>query len=142
MDEINKKLGVLEDKQKAAQARKDQLEKDVELTGKKIERAKSLVMGLGSEQKRWTDISLRLSQEYACLAGDVLLAAAQVSFLGVFTTEYRNEAATQWRGGSTGLTGCWSVPCKPQQRHVIVVVTRIGVVVLRKPRSLSYRPAD
>ena len=97
LDEINKKLGVLEDKQKAAQARKDQLEKDVELTGKKIERAKSLVMGLGSEQKRWTDISLRLSQEYACLAGDVLLAAAQVSFLGVFTTEYRNEAATQWR---------------------------------------------
>ena len=79
---INDKLSALENKQKAAQSRKEQLEKDVEMTGIKIARAKALVDGLGGEKKRWGEVAISLMKTYNCLAGDVLLAAAHVSFLG------------------------------------------------------------
>ena len=94
---INDKLSALEAKQQAAQARKEQLEKDVEMTGIKIARAKALVDGLGGEKKRWSEVAVLLGGQYECLAGDVLLAAAHVSFLGVFSTLYRQESITQWR---------------------------------------------
>ena len=97
LDEINLKLTNLENKQQAVQARKEQLEKDVEMTGIKIARAKALVDGLGGEKKRWKEVALELMEQYSCLTGDVLLAAAHVSFLGVFSTLYRQETASKWK---------------------------------------------
>jgi dynein heavy chain len=94
---INDKLSALEEKQQAAQSRKEQLEKDVEMTGIKISRAKQLVDGLGGEKKRWSEVAILLFEEYKCLAGDVLLSSAQISFLGVFSTLYRSEAVMKWR---------------------------------------------
>jgi dynein heavy chain len=97
LDDINSKLTALENKQQAVQERKEQLEHDVEMTGIKIQRAKALVDGLGGEKKRWGEVALQLMAQYNCLTGDVLLAAAHVSFLGVFSVVYRQQMATQWR---------------------------------------------
>lgn len=52
-------------------------------------RAQKLIAGLGGEKTRWQAVAERLGEQYVQLTGDVLLAAAQVAYLGAFTSTYR-----------------------------------------------------
>ena len=52
-------------------------------------RAQKLIAGLGGEKARWQAVAERLGQQYVLLTGDVLLAAAQIAYLGAFTSTYR-----------------------------------------------------
>jgi dynein heavy chain len=69
--------------------RKDKLENDVFMCSVKLERAEKLITGLGGEKTRWTAAATSLAAEYTMLTGDVLLAAAQIAYLGPFTAGYR-----------------------------------------------------
>ena len=55
----------------------------------KLDRAAKLISGLGGEKTRWTAAAKALGELYTQLAGDVLLAAAQIAYLGPFTANYR-----------------------------------------------------
>ncbi len=55
----------------------------------KLDRAEKLISGLGGEKTRWTAAAKALGELYTQLAGDVLLAAAQIAYLGPFTATYR-----------------------------------------------------
>ena len=70
-------------------ARKDKLEHDVHMCSVKLDRAEKLIAGLGGEKTRWTAAATTLGEEYVKLTGDVLLAAAQIAYLGPFTAGYR-----------------------------------------------------
>lgn len=61
-----------------SQARKAQLELDVDLCEKKLDRATKLIGGLGSEKSRWTEVAQRLGHDFINLTGDVLLSAGCV----------------------------------------------------------------
>jgi dynein heavy chain len=52
-------------------------------------RAQQLIAGLGGEKTRWNAAATRLAKEYEQLTGDVLLASAQIAYLGPFTAAYR-----------------------------------------------------
>jgi dynein heavy chain len=52
-------------------------------------RAQQLIAGLGGEKTRWNAAAVRLAKEYEQLTGDVLLASAQIAYLGPFTAAYR-----------------------------------------------------
>jgi len=52
-------------------------------------RAQKLIAGLGGEKSRWTAAAERLGREFEQLTGNVLLAAAQIAYLGAFTSAYR-----------------------------------------------------
>lgn len=54
-------------------------------------RAQKLIAGLGGEKNRWTAAAQNLGEAYVQLTGDVLLAAAQIAYLGPFTTTYRYQ---------------------------------------------------
>ena len=54
-----------------------------------MRRAQKLIAGLGGEKSRWGAAAIRLGKEYEQLTGDVLLAAAQIAYLGPFTAAYR-----------------------------------------------------
>jgi hypothetical protein len=41
---------------------------------------------------RWTASALQLGEQFVQLTGDVLLAAAQIAYLGPFTAGYRADA--------------------------------------------------
>jgi dynein heavy chain, axonemal len=65
------------------------LEREVEMCKIKLDRAQKLIAGLGGEKTRWTAAAEGLTILYIKLTGDVLLAAAQIAYLGPFTAGYR-----------------------------------------------------
>lgn len=64
------------------QDQKQQLERDVDLCSKKLDRATKLIGGLGGEKTRWTEVAGKLGKDYINLTGDVLLCAAFIAYLG------------------------------------------------------------
>lgn len=86
-------------------------------------RAQKLIAGLGGEKSRWTAAASRLGQEFVQLTGDVLLAAAQIAYLGAFTSTYR--LTPFWGGGGGGGPYCGLCPeldCKHLASEAAAVV--------------------
>ena len=65
--------------------------KQKEDTEIKLVRAEKLVGGLHDESIRWTDSVKKLGKDLINLTGNSLLASAYVSYVGVFTAEYREK---------------------------------------------------
>ena len=104
LKDVDARLASLQEKLDETKRKSQELDDEVKLTGTKIDRAKSLVSGLGSEQERWGATSHDLSLKLHALTGDVLVAAATTAFLGVFSMEYRKIIATwESRVASSGL---------------------------------------
>ncbi len=61
-----------------------------------LERASKLVGGLASEADRWKISAERLEADKRNLVGNILLSAAFISYLGPFTSNYRNEILKKW----------------------------------------------
>merc|ERR1711871_1243887 len=104
---VEDNLQELQDKFDGAVKKKDDLAFQVDLCGKKLDRAKSLIEGLGGEKTRWTQFQEELAIVYARLLGDVLISAGVMAYLGAFTSKYREDALTEW------VTHCQEheIPC-------------------------------
>ena len=63
-------------------AKKAQLEADVHMCTVKLDRAQKLIAGLGGEKTRWMAAAARLGQQFVALTGDIVLASAQIAYLG------------------------------------------------------------
>ena len=79
-----------------ATRKKLELQIQVELTGKKLVRASTLIESLGGEKTRWTEFAQDLGEQYSQLTGDVLISSAVLAYLGPFTSVYRQEAVAEW----------------------------------------------
>uniref|UniRef100_A0A383V949 AAA+ ATPase domain-containing protein n=1 Tax=Tetradesmus obliquus TaxID=3088 RepID=A0A383V949_TETOB len=110
-------LNALNDKLAAMQARKQQLEEEVSLCQKKLERATKLIGGLGGEKTRWQEVAKKLAADYTHLTGDVLLSAGCIAYLGPFTAAYRERAINQWVERCRSA----SIPCSANFRLVGVL---------------------
>ncbi|NXU72284.1 DYH7 protein, partial [Oreotrochilus melanogaster] len=75
---------------------KAQLEIQVDLCAKKLERAEKLIGGLGGEKSRWNNAADDLQDVYDNLTGDVLISAGVIAYLGAFTAGYRQECTKDW----------------------------------------------
>ncbi|XP_078059400.1 dynein axonemal heavy chain 12 [Mustelus asterias] len=75
---------------------KAQLEFQVDLCAKKLERAEKLIGGLGGEKSRWSKAADDLQNIYDTLTGDVLVSAGVIAYLGAFTAAFRHECIVQW----------------------------------------------
>ncbi|TMW55097.1 hypothetical protein Poli38472_013859 [Pythium oligandrum] len=117
MQKLNEKLGQLKEVEDglaelqrqfdAATKQKQNLEYQVDLTGKKLVRASTLIESLGGEKTRWTEFAADLGVQYSRLTGDVLIAAGVVAYLGPFTSVFRQEAVNDWVQRCKTL----SIPC-------------------------------
>lgn len=134
------------------QARKQQLQDDVDTCRTKLERATKLIGGLGGEKSRWAEAAARLGGAYACLTGDVLLAAGCIAYLGPFTAAFRERAIAQWSercrcaGGCDGLlllaAGMHDARVtmhRPHLKHACTGTTSI-LQVLRHPLQSGLPP--
>ena len=65
------------------------LENQVELCTKKLDRAEQLIGGLGGEKDRWENAARELGILYTNLTGDVLTSSGVVAYLGAFTSAFR-----------------------------------------------------
>ena len=89
--EVRAKVQALEDKLADAEAEKKEVEDEAEKCQNRLQLAERLVNGLSSENKRWGEEVERLKTNELRLIGNVLLAAAFVSYAGGFDHEFREK---------------------------------------------------
>ncbi|XP_075239189.1 dynein axonemal heavy chain 7-like isoform X2 [Convolutriloba macropyga] len=93
---VQDRLASLKQQLKDSQDKKDNLEFEVDLCGKKLTRAEKLIGGLGGEKDRWTEASKTLQGIYDNLTGDVLVSSGIIAYLGAFTSAFRADCAKNW----------------------------------------------
>ncbi|CAM9099296.1 unnamed protein product [Ectocarpus fasciculatus] len=91
---INAHLGKLEKSFIEATEEKSRVEGQARACQERLGLAERLTKGLASENKRWGEEVERLRTRGSSIVGDVLLAAAFVSYAGAFSKDYRQEL---WR---------------------------------------------
>ncbi|CAG5116906.1 unnamed protein product, partial [Candidula unifasciata] len=78
-------------------AQKEELRRKADLTELMLDRAQRLMSGLHSERVRWEEKVESLEENMGHLIGDVLIAAAFLSYLGPFLTTFRDEILLYWK---------------------------------------------
>jgi dynein heavy chain len=96
LKEVQDKLANLQQQFDINVKKKAQLEVDVDLCTKKLERAEKLIGGLGGEKTRWGKAARELGQLYNNLTGDVLISSGLVAYLGAFTSAFRQDQINEW----------------------------------------------
>ncbi|KAK7469836.1 hypothetical protein BaRGS_00036165, partial [Batillaria attramentaria] len=120
LDEAMRKLAELEAKMEELKVayeeklnQKEELKRKAEHMELMMERARRLVEGLAGERVRWTETVKNLDEQISYLPGDCLMAAAFLSYMGPFLSEYREEMADRlWmkeiRTLEVPITPCFS----------------------------------
>ncbi|XP_041362756.1 dynein heavy chain 3, axonemal-like isoform X2 [Gigantopelta aegis] len=93
---VSDKLQALNDEFEAMNEKKKELEDNIDLCSKKLDRAEKLIGGLGGEKYRWTDAARLLGEKLVNITGDVLLSSGVVAYLGAFTVDFRQDIMKEW----------------------------------------------
>ncbi|KAM9785999.1 dynein axonemal heavy chain 12-like [Neosynchiropus ocellatus] len=96
LKEVMDRLAALEKTFQEKTEEKAQLEQQVEMCARKLERAEKLIGGLGGEKTRWSNAADDLQNTYDNLTGDVLISAGVISYLGAFTVGFRLDITKTW----------------------------------------------
>ena len=131
---VKDELTALENQFKDATQKKQDLEDEYDLCGKKLIRADELIKGLGGEKKRWTEMAAMLGEMYNNIVGDVLIAAGQIAYLGAFTKKYRGQALAKW----TKLCKTSAIPCSPEPK----MEETLGDAVVIRQWNIDGLPTD
>ena len=97
------------------------LTKQKETTEIQLGRAETLVVGLADEAKRWSETVKVLQVDEINLVGNMILAAGYVSYVGPFTSKYRNILLKRIQFTSMEDT----------KRYSCTIFRRLKIVVLR-----------
>lgn len=138
LKEAEDKIASLEASFNEANAKKEQLVFDVEQCRARLDRAVKLMGGLGGERTRWTKSCADLTISYENLVGDALVSAGSISYLGVFTPDFRHRIVKSWQDqlltlGMPHTHGCnlrntlsdpvairqWTICGLPQDAHSV-----------------------
>ncbi|KAK7506434.1 hypothetical protein BaRGS_00002546, partial [Batillaria attramentaria] len=132
--EVQDKLSKLQETLEANKAKKAELENQVDLCTKKLERAEQLIGGLGGERDRWNQAAKDLSKKYINLTGDVLVSSGIVAYLGAFTSAFRQEQAHEWLKTVVDM----GLPCSPD----FSLVGTLGEPVKIRAWNIAGLPTD
>ncbi|KAM4613811.1 dynein axonemal heavy chain 1 [Polymixia lowei] len=101
---VEEGIATLEAKYHDCLAKRDQLDNECQLCESRLVRADKLIGGLADEKVRWKETVQHLEYMVNNVAGDVLLSAGYVAYLGPFTGEYRAAMAEEWLRGFKELS--------------------------------------
>ena len=90
------KLEAMETELKKQNDKKANLEAEANLCAVKLQRAESLISGLGGERARWKKKAEDLGRQYENIVGDAILSAGTIAYLGAFPMSYRQEMHDMW----------------------------------------------
>ncbi|KAH0626110.1 hypothetical protein JD844_000881 [Phrynosoma platyrhinos] len=108
--EVAEKLEMLKREYEEKLAQKEELRRKSEEMEIKLDRADKLVSGLAGEKIRWEETLKGLEEDLGYLVGDCLVAAAFLSYMGPFLSNYREELVSHiWIKQIREL----QVPCSP-----------------------------
>ncbi|XP_051777061.1 dynein axonemal heavy chain 1 [Erpetoichthys calabaricus] len=94
--EVEEGIATLQAKYKDCVSKKEELEVKCDQCEQRLFRADKLINGLADEKVRWQETVHNLEYMVNNVAGDVLLSAGYVAYLGPFTGEYRAAMAEEW----------------------------------------------
>ncbi|XP_013383060.1 dynein heavy chain 7, axonemal-like [Lingula anatina] len=134
LKEVQDKLARLTEQLEHNKQKKVDLENQVDLCEKKLERAEQLIGGLGGEKDRWSQSAEELGIKYINLTGDVLVSSGLVAYLGAFTSSFRQEQAKTWQNSVVSK----NIPCSP----VFSLVTTLGDPVAIRSWNICGLPTD
>ncbi|KAB1278490.1 POU domain; class 5; transcription factor 1 [Camelus dromedarius] len=132
--EVQDKLDKLQDTLELNKQKKADLENQVDLCSKKLERAEQLIGGLGGEKTRWSHTALELGQLYVNLTGDILISSGVVAYLGAFTSNYRQNQTKEW----TNLCKGRDIPCSDDYSLMGI----LGEAVTIRAWNIAGLPSD
>lgn len=92
---LNGELAVLQAEFQKAMDEKEAAENEANRCARRLDLAQRLVNALGSESERWGTSILTLTEQLKVIVGDVLLAAAFVSYVGPFNKAFRDMIIQQ-----------------------------------------------
>jgi dynein heavy chain, axonemal len=98
---VNDRLAELEAAFNEAVEKKDMLEKKEASCKIQLSNADKLIGGLGGEETRWTETVSVLKEAVINVLGDVVVSAGTISYLGVFTSEFRSSLVSSWQKALT-----------------------------------------
>ncbi|XP_074514231.1 dynein axonemal heavy chain 7 isoform X2 [Sebastes fasciatus] len=134
LKEVQDKLAKLQDTLEANKNKKADLENQVDLCSKKLERAEQLIGGLGGEKTRWSEMAVDLGALYNNLTGDILISAGIVAYLGAFTSSYRQDQTEEWMS----LCKSREIPCSPNMS----LMNSLGDPVKIRGWTIAGLPSD
>uniref|UniRef100_A0A8V0Y274 Dynein axonemal heavy chain 7 n=1 Tax=Gallus gallus TaxID=9031 RepID=A0A8V0Y274_CHICK len=134
LKEIQDKLAVLQQTLESKNQEKADLENQVDLCCKKMQRAEQLIGGLGGEKTRWNETALELARQYTNLTGDILISSGIVAYLGAFTSSYRKMQTKEW----TLLCKAKNIPCSDD----FSLTTTLGEPVEIRAWNIAGLPSD
>ncbi len=90
-------LASLKQQSEVAEAQRKKLTQEIEVTKKKIERARELLDQLKTENKRWNEQWTSLQERYKNVLGDMLISSGIVAYMGAFPASYRESCTESWK---------------------------------------------
>ncbi|CBZ35711.1 dynein heavy chain, putative [Leishmania donovani] len=96
LKEVEKELSDLEQRYQSSVAKKNDLEKGLQLCIIRLRNAETLSGSLRSEGARWTENIKLLRAQLAALPLQVFMASASVAYFGAFTPAFRQRLIAQW----------------------------------------------
>ncbi|XP_053154302.1 dynein axonemal heavy chain 1 isoform X2 [Hemicordylus capensis] len=94
--EVEEGIAHLQAKYRGTLATKEELEMKCEQCEQRLGRADKLINGLADEKVRWQETVQNLDYMINNIAGDVLVSAGFVAYLGAFTGQYRISLCEEW----------------------------------------------
>nr|KAJ3422321.1 Dynein heavy chain 7, axonemal [Polyrhizophydium stewartii] len=134
LKEVMDRLQTLNDNLQALADKKERLEKEVKSCEDQLDRAQKLLGGLGGEKQRWTEITKQLDGTLYNLAGDVLISAGVVAYLGAFTKTYRQECIASWVATLKSV----KIPCT----DAFSLIKVLGDPILIRAWNIAGLPSD
>lgn len=104
------------------------------MCSQKLQRAETLIGGLGGEKDRWLQAAENFGLQYSNLTGDSLICAGIVAYLGPFTSSYRLKQKLSWIKECQAL----NMPCSDD----FSVVKFLGDPVAIKAWIFAGLPTD
>ncbi|EFN60095.1 hypothetical protein CHLNCDRAFT_133411 [Chlorella variabilis] len=96
VEALNAQLQALEQQYAAAAAEQDAALAQSEACQRKLDLANRLITALASEGGRWASTVEQLRGDYRVLTGDMLLAAAFITYAGPFSSKFRELLVADW----------------------------------------------
>ncbi|XP_043978634.1 dynein axonemal heavy chain 1 isoform X2 [Gambusia affinis] len=96
LEEVEESIPPLEAKYQECLAKQKKLDDEYEMTEAHLVRANKLVEGLAKDEEHWKETVIKLDNLVSNLAGDMLLCAGYVTYLGPFCDVYRAAIVEEW----------------------------------------------
>jgi len=93
---LNEKVANLKGQLHEAEVQKQAVETDAAMCEAKLSAAIKLVHGLSGENKRWGVTVKELNNRTSTIIGDCLLASAFVSYIGAFSSRFRQSLVNEF----------------------------------------------